>query len=33
MVDCADGDNPGFTQALGATRAPFVLALRPRKGT
>jgi SRSO17 transposase len=33
MADCAHGDNPGFTQALGAARAPFVLALKPRKGT
>ncbi len=33
VADCAYGDNPGFTQALGAARAPFVLALKPRKGT
>jgi SRSO17 transposase len=32
-ADCAYGDNPGFTQALGAARVPFVLALKPRKGT
>jgi hypothetical protein len=33
VADCAYGDNPGFTQALGATGVPFVLALKPRKGT
>jgi SRSO17 transposase len=33
VADCADGDNPGFTQTLGAARIPFVLALKPRKGT
>jgi hypothetical protein len=33
VADCADGDNPGFTQALGTAKVPFVLALRPRKGT
>jgi hypothetical protein len=27
------GDNPGFTQALLAAEVPFVLALKPRKGT
>jgi hypothetical protein len=33
VADCAYGDNPGFTQTLGAARIPFVLALKPRKGT
>jgi DDE superfamily endonuclease len=33
VADCAYGDNPGFTQALGAAGVPFVLALKPRKGT
>jgi SRSO17 transposase len=33
VADCAYGDNPGFTQALGAAEVPFVLALKPRKGT
>jgi SRSO17 transposase len=33
VADCAYGDNPGFTQALGAAKVPFVLALKPRKGT
>jgi hypothetical protein len=33
VADCAYGDNPGFTDALVAARVPFVLALRPRKGT
>jgi len=33
VADCAYGDNPGFTQALGAARIPFVLALKPRRGT
>jgi hypothetical protein len=32
VADCAYGDNPGFTQALGAAGVPFVLALKPRKG-
>jgi SRSO17 transposase len=31
--DCAYGDNPGFTDALGAAEVRFVLALKPRKGT
>jgi DDE superfamily endonuclease len=33
VADCAYGDNPGFTQALGAAGVAFVLALKPRKGT
>jgi SRSO17 transposase len=33
VADCAYGDNPGFTQALGAAKVPFVLALKPHKGT
>jgi hypothetical protein len=33
MADCFYGDNPGFTQALTAAKIPFVLALKPRKGT
>jgi hypothetical protein len=33
VADCFYGDNPGFTQALGAAKVPFVLALKPRKGT
>jgi hypothetical protein len=33
VADCAYGDNPGFTQALGVAEVPFVLALKPRKGT
>ena len=33
VADCAYGDNPGFTRTLGAARIPFVLALKPRKGT
>lgn len=33
MADCAYGDNPGFTDALVAAKVPFVLALKPRKGT
>jgi hypothetical protein len=33
VADCAYGDNSGFTQALSAAGAPFVLALKPRKGT
>jgi hypothetical protein len=33
VADCAYGDNPGFTQTLGAARIPFVLALKPGKGT
>jgi SRSO17 transposase len=33
VADCVCGDNPGFTQALGAAKVPFVLALKPGKGT
>ena len=33
VADCFYGDNPGFTQALTAAKIPFVLALKPRKGT
>jgi hypothetical protein len=33
VADCAYGDNPGFTETLGAAQIPFVLALKPRKGT
>ena len=33
VADCFYGDNPDFTQALGAAKVPFVLALKPRKGT
>jgi SRSO17 transposase len=33
VADCFYGDNPGFTEALGAANLPFVLALKPRKGT
>ena len=33
VADCAYGDNPGFTDALLAAKIPFVLALKPRKGT
>jgi SRSO17 transposase len=33
VADCFDGDNPGFTDALGAAKVPFVLALKPRRGT
>jgi DDE superfamily endonuclease len=33
VADCAYGDNPGFTDALLAAGVPFVLALKPRKGT
>jgi SRSO17 transposase len=33
VADCAYGDNPGFTEALGAAGVPYVLALKPRKGT
>ena len=32
VADCFYGDNPGFTQTLGAAGGPFVLALKPRKG-
>jgi SRSO17 transposase len=33
VADCAYGDNPGFTDALLAAGVPFVLVLKPRKGT
>jgi hypothetical protein len=33
VADCFYGDNPGFTEALGAATIPFVLALKARKGT
>jgi hypothetical protein len=33
VADCAYGDNPGFTDALGAAGVPFVVALKPRRGT
>jgi hypothetical protein len=33
VADCFYGDNPGFTDALTAAKVPFVLALKPRKGS
>jgi SRSO17 transposase len=33
VADCFYGDNPGFTDALVAAQVPFVVALKPRKGT
>jgi SRSO17 transposase len=33
VADCFYGDNPGVTDALLAAGVPFVLALKPRKGT
>jgi SRSO17 transposase len=33
VADCFYGDNPGFTDALVAGKVPFVLALKPRKGS
>jgi hypothetical protein len=33
VADCFYGDNPGFTDALLAAKVPFVLALKPRRGT
>jgi SRSO17 transposase len=33
VADCCYGDNPGFTNALVAAKVPFVLALKPRRGT
>jgi SRSO17 transposase len=33
VADCFYGDNPGFTQALSSANIPFVLALKPHKGT
>ena len=32
VADCFYGDNPGFTEALGAAKVAFVLAVKPRKG-
>jgi SRSO17 transposase len=31
VADCAYGDNPGFTQALGTAKVPFVLASSPAR--
>jgi hypothetical protein len=31
VADCFYGDDPGFTEALGAAKVRFVLALKPRK--
>jgi hypothetical protein len=33
VADCFYGDNTGFVEALTAAKVPFVLALKPRKGT
>src|SRR4029453_12215003 len=33
VADCLYGDTPGFTEALGPAKVPFVLALKPRKVT
>jgi DDE superfamily endonuclease len=33
VADCFYGDNTGFTEALGAAKVAYVLAVRPRKGT
>jgi DDE superfamily endonuclease len=33
VADCFYGDNPGFTDALVAAKVPFVLAIKPRRGT
>jgi hypothetical protein len=33
VADCFYGDNVGFTEALGAARVAYVLAVKPRKGT
>jgi hypothetical protein len=33
VADCFYGNNSGFTEALLAAKVPFVLALKPRKGT
>jgi SRSO17 transposase len=33
VADCFYGDNPGFTDAMLAAKVPFVLALKPRRGT
>jgi hypothetical protein len=32
VADCFYGDNEGFTQALGAAKVAYVLAVKPRKG-
>jgi hypothetical protein len=32
VADCFYGDNPGFTEALGAAKLAFVLAVKPDKG-
>jgi len=32
VADCFYGDNTGFTQALGAAKVAYVLAVKPRKG-
>jgi len=32
VADCLDGDNTGFTEALGAAGVAYVLAVKPRKG-
>jgi SRSO17 transposase len=32
VADCLDGDNEGFTQALGQAKVAYVLAVKPRKG-
>jgi SRSO17 transposase len=32
VADCFYGDNDGFTQALGAAKVAYVLAVKPRKG-
>jgi DDE superfamily endonuclease len=32
VADCFYGDNDGFTEALGAAKVAYVLAVRPRKG-
>ena len=32
VADCFDGDNVGFTEALGRAGVAFVLAVKPRKG-
>jgi hypothetical protein len=33
VADCLYGDNPGFIEALTTAKVPFVLALKPRRGT
>jgi hypothetical protein len=32
VADCFDGDHTGFTEALGAAKVAYVLAVKPRKG-